>query len=114
VYEGIAIGGDRYPATTFIDHLRRFQLNPAVKLMVVLGEVGGVEEYEIVEAIKSGQLTKPIVAWCVGTCASLFPYEVQFGHAGACANAQIETAAFKNLVCCYLLLVFSGFCSLLY
>ncbi len=23
VYEGIAIGGDRYPATTFIDHLLR-------------------------------------------------------------------------------------------
>jgi hypothetical protein len=25
VYEGIAIGGDRYPGTTFMDHLLRFQ-----------------------------------------------------------------------------------------
>ena len=26
VYEGIAIGGDRYPGTTFIDHLLRYTL----------------------------------------------------------------------------------------
>lgn len=61
VYEGVAIGGDRYPGTTFIDHLRRYQADPAVKLLVLLGEVGGVEEYEICEAMKSGALTKPMV-----------------------------------------------------
>jgi len=42
-------------------------------------------------------LTKPIIAWCIGTCAKMFPYEVQFGHAGACAHAQLETADAKNL-----------------
>lgn len=26
VYEGVAIGGDRYPGTTFMDHLLRFQV----------------------------------------------------------------------------------------
>lgn len=26
VYEGVAIGGDRYPATTFLDHILRFVL----------------------------------------------------------------------------------------
>ena len=31
VYEGVAIGGDKYPGTTFIDHLLRFQDNPDVK-----------------------------------------------------------------------------------
>jgi hypothetical protein len=40
--------------------------------------------------------TQPIVAWCIGTCADMFPYEVQFGHAGACANAKAETAHAKN------------------
>jgi len=97
VYEGVAIGGDRYPGTTFIDHLLRFQDNPAVKMLVVLGEVGGVEEYEICRLIDEKRITKPVVAWCIGTCAKLFPYEVQFGHAGACANAQSETADAKNL-----------------
>jgi ATP citrate (pro-S)-lyase len=97
VYEGIAIGGDKYPGTTFVDHLLRYQANPAVKIMVVLGEIGGVEEYEICRLIDNKTLTKPIVAWCIGTCAKLFPYEVQFGHAGACAAGEEETALAKNV-----------------
>jgi ATP citrate (pro-S)-lyase len=32
----------------------------------------------------------------MGTCASIFPYEVQFGHAGAMARGDLETAAAKN------------------
>ena len=36
------------------------------------------------------------MAWCIGTCASIFPYEVQFGHAGALARGDAETAVAKN------------------
>ncbi|KAJ5900559.1 ATP-citrate synthase subunit 1 [Penicillium subrubescens] len=96
VYEGVAIGGDRYPGTTFIDHLLRYQAEPECKILVLLGEVGGVEEYRVIEAIKNGIITKPIVAWAIGTCASMFKTEVQFGHAGASANSQLETAVYKN------------------
>ena len=32
VYEGVAIGGDRYPGTRFIDHLLRYQDNPAISV----------------------------------------------------------------------------------
>ena len=39
VYEGVAIGGDRYPGTTFMVHVMRYQENPDVKMLVVLGEV---------------------------------------------------------------------------
>jgi succinyl-CoA synthetase alpha subunit len=96
VYEGVAIGGDRYPGTTFIDHLLRYQAEPECKILVLLGEVGGVEEYRVIEAIKNGTITKPIVAWAIGTCASMFQTEVQFGHAGASANSELETAVAKN------------------
>lgn len=96
VYEGVAIGGDRYPGTTFIDHIERFNECPDVKMLVLLGEVGGVEEYKIVEALKSKQIKKPLVAWCIGTCANMFTSEVQFGHAGSCAQADRETAVSKN------------------
>ncbi|KAK8134408.1 ATP citrate lyase subunit 1 [Apiospora sp. TS-2023a] len=96
VYEGIAIGGDRYPGTTFIDHMLRYQADPECKILVLLGEVGGVEEYKVIEAVKQGIITKPIVAWAIGTCASMFKTEVQFGHAGSFANSQLETAAMKN------------------
>lgn len=96
VYEGVAIGGDRYPGSLFLDHLLRYNDNPEVKMMVLLGEVGGIDEYAVAEAIKSGRITKPLVAWVMGTCASIFPYEVQFGHAGAMARGDLETAVAKN------------------
>merc|ERR1711966_618933 len=76
VYEGVAIGGDRYPGSRFLDHFLRYQDDPKAKM--------------------SGRITKPVIAWCVGTCASCFATEVQFGHAGAQARGGDETAAAKN------------------
>ncbi|XP_004684239.1 PREDICTED: ATP-citrate synthase isoform X1 [Condylura cristata] len=96
VYEGVAIGGDRYPGSTFMDHVLRYQDTPGVKMIVVLGEIGGTEEYKICHGIKEGRITKPVVCWCIGTCATMFSSEVQFGHAGACANQASETAVAKN------------------
>ncbi|KRY78666.1 ATP-citrate synthase [Trichinella pseudospiralis] len=96
VYEGVAIGGDRYPCSTFCDHLLRFENDPKVKMIVMLGEIGGVEEYKVCELLKDGKIKKPLVAWCIGTCASFLPSEVQFGHSGASAGAEKETACSKN------------------
>uniref|UniRef100_A0A8C9Y556 ATP-citrate synthase n=1 Tax=Sander lucioperca TaxID=283035 RepID=A0A8C9Y556_SANLU len=67
VFEGVAIGGDRYPGSVFTDHVLRYQDTPGVKMIVVLGE------------------------WCAVWCI------VQFGHAGACASQASETAVAKNL-----------------
>ena len=96
LYEGVAIGGDKYPGSTLIDHLLRYEANPEIKMLVCLGEVGGKDEYEIVKALKDGRITKPLVAWVTGTCAKVFPTEVQFGHAGARAGGEEETADAKN------------------
>jgi ATP citrate (pro-S)-lyase len=105
VYEGISIGGDKYPMSTFIDHIERFENDKNVKMIVLLGEgiinylykVGGIDEYEIANALKNKKITKPLIAWCIGTCSKVFPYEVQFGHAGALANGNLETSDAKNL-----------------
>ncbi|XP_077595253.1 ATP-citrate synthase-like isoform X1 [Stigmatopora nigra] len=96
VYEGVAIGGDRYPGSTFMDHVVRYQDTPGIQMIVVLGEIGGTDEYNICQGIKEGRITKPVVGWCIGTCATMFASEVQFGHAGACANQASETAVAKN------------------
>ena len=96
IAEGVAIGGDRFVGSVFIDNLLRMENNPQVKYMILLGEVGGTEEYKVIEAVKSGKITKPIIAWCIGTIAKHFSSGVQFGHAGASANADAETAAAKN------------------
>jgi ATP-citrate lyase alpha-subunit len=96
IAEGVAIGGDRFVGSVFIDNLLRMQENPEVKYMILLGEVGGTEEYKVIEAVKSGKITKPIIAWCIGTIAKYYDSGVQFGHAGASANAERETAEAKN------------------
>jgi len=96
LYEGIAIGGDRYPGSTLIEHLLRFEKNPEIKMMVCLGEVGGTDEYEVVDALKKKQIKKPLVVWVTGTCTKAFKTEVQFGHAGAKAGSDLETADAKN------------------
>ncbi|VEL14742.1 unnamed protein product [Protopolystoma xenopodis] len=57
-----------------------------------------------------GRVTKPLIAWCIGTCAEALARRhsksdstdevdvssVQFGHAGACAQSPHETATAKN------------------
>ena len=96
IYEGIPIGGDAYPGSTLLDHLLRFEANPEIKMMVCLGEIGGSGEYRIVEALEDGRITKPLVAWAMGTCAKEFPTNLQFGHAGAKASTEKETADAKN------------------
>ncbi|MDN5280447.1 MAG: ATP-citrate lyase alpha-subunit [Clostridiales bacterium] len=96
LYEGIAIGGDAYPGSTLLEHLLRFEANPAIKMLVCLGEVGGEEEWKIVEAVKSKKITKPLVMWVTGTSIKYMPKGIQFGHAGAKADATRETAEAKN------------------
>jgi ATP-citrate lyase alpha-subunit len=96
IAEGVAIGGDRFVGSVFIDNLLRMEQNPDVKYMLLLGEVGGIEEYKVIEAIKDGRITKPVIAWCIGTIAKYYDSGVQFGHAGASANAERETAEAKN------------------
>lgn len=96
LYEGFAIGGDRYPGSTLVQHLERMNQNPDIKMLVSLGEVGGEDEYEIVQALKDRRITKPLVMWVTGTCSGVFPSEVQFGHAGARADSDRETAEAKK------------------
>lgn len=96
IYEGYAVGGDVYPASTLMDHLLRYEKNPKIKMLVCLGEVGGKDEYEIVEALNDGRITKPLVIWVTGTCAEMLPSGVQFGHAGAKADSKADTAPAKN------------------
>jgi ATP-citrate lyase alpha-subunit len=96
IAEGVAIGGDRFAGSGFLEHMLRMQANPAVKYLLMLGEVGGSEEYQVIDAVSDGRITKPVIGWCVGTIASHFATGVQFGHAGASANSNREMASTKN------------------
>jgi hypothetical protein len=62
---GIAIGGDTFPGSTLSDHCIRYQNIPQIKMIVVLGELGGRDEYSLVEALKAGGWGEGV---CVGVC----------------------------------------------
>lgn len=97
IHTGIALGGDRFVCSTFRDIVLDYQENPEIAMIVMLGEVGSRDELDIVELVQSGDITKPIVAYVTGTFAEKLTTEVQFGHAGAKANADEEKASYKNM-----------------
>ena len=45
---------------------------------------------------KNKEITKPIIAWCIGTSSNFFNNDIQFGHAGASVNNKIESSLYKN------------------
>ncbi|CAI5456321.1 unnamed protein product [Caenorhabditis angaria] len=89
VYEGIAIGGDRYSGSTYVEHIARYQADDRVKMIVLLGEVGGTEEYKIVDMLNRGEITKPLVAWCIGISQDKF---CDFTQSASCKNAALHGA----------------------
>ena len=96
IYEALSIGGDRYPNSGFIDHILKYQKIDEVKVIILLGEVGGTQEIMVANAIKAKLITKPVIGWCLGTSASFFSSDIQFGHAGASATSNIESSVYKN------------------
>ncbi|KAG2395401.1 ATP-citrate synthase beta chain protein [Vigna angularis] len=92
----IAIGGDVCPGSTLFDHVLRFNNIPQIKIMVVVGEHDGCDEYSIVEALKQGKVSKPVVAWVSGRCAGPFKSAAEFGEAGDKSGCELEFARAKN------------------
>lgn len=96
VAEAVAIGGDRFIGSAFVDHALRMEHNPQIEAITILGEVGGIEEYKLIQAVEDNKITKPVIAYCIGESNKYFGSEIQFGHAGASANSEAEDATSKN------------------
>ncbi len=92
----LCFGGDRFPTTRPLDAFLAAEADPATKHIVYYGELGGTDEYEIVELIEQGKLTKPIIAYVAGVIGESFDTPVQFGHAKALAGSKDETASAKR------------------
>ncbi len=93
---GVAIGGDRFPVASLTNILALAQSDTDTKALAYFGELGGVDEYEIVEMIKSKKFTKPIVAYIAGVIDEAFDEHVQFGHAKALVAQKNESARAKR------------------
>src|SRR6266480_2660033 len=87
----IGIGGDPIIGSTFIDHLKLFENDPQTKAIVMCGEIGGSDEEDAAEYIKT-TMKKPIVAFISGRTA---PPGKRMGHAGAIISGNTGTAQGK-------------------
>jgi len=92
----ISIGGDRFPISSLGEVLALAEADPATKAILYFGELGGVDEYEIVELIKAKKLTKPVLAYIAGVIDEAFDEHMQFGHAKALVARQDESARAKR------------------
>ncbi|MBV9159562.1 MAG: hypothetical protein JO019_03130 [Candidatus Kaiserbacteria bacterium] len=92
----ISIGGDRFPVTSLSDVLMLAEADPATRGIVYFGELGGSDEYEIVEMLQKGTLTKPVVCYVAGIIDEAFDEHMQFGHAKALVAHKGESAREKR------------------
>lgn len=92
----LSIGGDRFPVTSLTDVLSLAEADLETKAIVYFGELGGSDEYEIVEMIRAGKLTKPILCYIAGVIDEAFDEHMQFGHAKALVARKDESARAKR------------------
>ncbi|AEF34898.1 MULTISPECIES: succinate--CoA ligase subunit alpha [Mycobacteriaceae] len=88
----IGIGGDPVIGTTHIDAIEAFEKDPATKVIVMIGEIGGDAEERAADYIKAN-VTKPVVGYVAGFTA---PEGKTMGHAGAIVSGSSGTAAAKQ------------------
>lgn len=87
----IGIGGDPIIGTTFVDALELFENDPETDAVVMIGEIGGTDEEQAAELIKT-RMTKPVVGFIAGLTA---PPGKRMGHAGAIISGGKGTAKEK-------------------
>ena len=87
----VGIGGDPLVGTDFIDALGAFEKDAETEAVVLIGEIGGTDEQEAAEFIKT-RMSKPVVAFVAGRTA---PEGKRMGHAGAIVAGSAGTAREK-------------------
>ena len=92
----LSFGGDRFPVLTPKDAFLAAQEDLQTDAIVYYGELGGSDEYDLVELLEKKKITKKVFCYIAGTVSDLFETPPQFGHAKAIASTKGESAREKR------------------
>ncbi len=87
----VGIGSETITGTSFIELLEKFNADDETKAIIMLGEIGGLQEVEAARYCRDN-LKKPVISYIAGIAA---PKGKRMGHAGAIITAYGESAAEK-------------------
>jgi succinyl-CoA synthetase alpha subunit len=88
----VHVGGDAVLGLRLSEVAEMLEADPATDAVVVFGEIGGTQEEDLAASMKSGRVTKPVVAYIGGKAAR---GGTRFSHAGAIIEGNTGTHAGK-------------------
>lgn len=88
----VHVGGDAVLGLRIPDVALKYQDDPRTEAIVIFGEIGGSQEEDLAALMKSGRITKPVVAYIGGKAAKA---GTRFSHAGAIIEGNTGTHAGK-------------------
>ena len=92
----VAMGGDAVTGMKMAEYVLLFQQDPDTRAIVIFGEPGTDNEQEVAQLLRSGAVTKPVVALIVGAFQERYPPGMSFGHAAAMITTGNESASAKR------------------
>lgn len=88
----VHVGTEVLVGMNVVDYLRLFEKDPETDATVVFGEIGGAMEIEVAEAIKRGEIKKPVVVYIAGRG---LPSGMRFSHASAIIEGRRDSVDYK-------------------
>lgn len=82
------VGGDAVVGLTMSDVVKMFEADSQTELIVLIGEIGGVQEEQVADLVEKGEIEKPIVAYIGGKSVKA---GTRYSHAGAIIEGERGT-----------------------
>ena len=98
VSTSVAMGGDVVTGMRMAEYAKLFQEDPETHAIVIFGEPGTDNEQEVAELVRTGEVTKPVIAMIAGAFQERYPPGMSFGHAAAMITTGNESASAKRKV----------------
>lgn len=92
----VAMGGDAVTGMRMAEYMKLFEQDPQTEAIVLFGEPGTDNEQEVAGLLRTGTITKPVVALIAGAFQERYPPGMSFGHAAAMITTSDESASAKR------------------